>query len=340
MPDRGLVSLVLVTLALAPLTASGGPPGMVRAAEAIGGSIDLPLPGPSPPAPDDPYWGEQWGPRASNFPAAWLTTRGSSIFTVAVLDSGIGSHPDLQDAVCQRGSDLTGGNWMDLDPHGTKVAGILAARSGNAIGISGLADACLIDIRILDSQGFGTWAHVLEGIDEARAFHARIVLMSIAGTGAPPAVEAAIHQGVEEGMLFIAAAGNAPCSVSDPGTVQQPASFHDVVAVAAARRFGSDAITMPWEGSSCGPEVDLVAPGVSIMTTEVEGYGLATGTSFAAPFVAGAALLVWTKHPDWTPLRVRCALEKSAHPIVATPGSWGDGLLDAAGALATDGKSC
>lgn len=222
--------------------------------------------------PNDPLWSGQWGPAAIGAPVAWQTTRGSHAVRVAVIDTGILSyHPDLMpntalsDPSC--GPDagfLLGVQTPALDDHyhGTHVAGTIGAVTGNSLGVAGMAQVCLQAVKVLTSQGMGTWEDAAEGLMFAADSGARVASMSFGGTFKSPVLEAAVAHALDRGMLLVAAAGNDWCS---PGydSVGYPAAFPGVLAVSALAPPGNSLAYF----SSCGEEVGIAAPGQDIQST-------------------------------------------------------------------------
>ena len=211
---------------------------------------------------------------------------------VAVIDTGIDyTHEDL-DANYKGGYDFV---FNDPDPfdnynsHGTHVAGIIAAER-NGIGVVGVApNASLYAVRVLDSAGFGNAGWVIAGIEWAVENDMDVVVMSFSTREDSQSLRDACRSASDAGVLLVAAAGNTP------GNVTYPARYDSVIAVTATDLNDSQASFSP-----IGPEVELAAPGVNIMsTTRGDGYGDLSGTSQAAPHVAGtAALIISSNLPD------------------------------------------
>ncbi|MDH4117049.1 MAG: S8 family peptidase [Acidimicrobiia bacterium] len=221
-------------------------------------------------------------------PPAWPCSEGKAI-KVAVLDTGIDySHPDL--AVNYRGGAsfvADESDPMDYNGHGTHCAGTIAAAFTGA-GVVGVApSAYLIAAKVLSRSGRGAWSNLIAGIDYAvNDRGARILSMSLGAAAAPTAVEAMCTMAWEKGALLIAAAGNAA------GPVGAPAAYESVMAVSAIDDQGSLA-----SFSNRGPEVELCAPGVQVLSTAPGGgYRRLSGTSMACPHVAGAAAVAWGAH--------------------------------------------
>lgn len=253
---------------------------------AVGGAPRLVIEGqPSPLAETVPA-----GVAQIKAPAAWDCSRGKAI-KVAVVDTGIdGTHPDLA-ANYKGGTSFvpTEGTPMDFNSHGTHCAGTIGAEI-NGAGVVGVAPAAyLYAVKVLDKTGSGQFSWIISGIDWCISHGIRIVSMSLGGGAAPAALETMCNTAWSKGLLLVAAAGN---SGPGPNTVGFPAKYKNVIAVSAID--GSNVIA---SFSSRGPEVELCAPGVNVLSTiPGGGYGSKSGTSMACPHVSGAAAVVWGAH--------------------------------------------
>jgi subtilisin family serine protease len=246
---------------------------------------------------------------------------------VGVVDSGVdGSHPALADRVLL-GADLVDGGPGNFDPlgHGTQVAGIIAGR-----GVGVAPNARILPVRVLDARGAGTVARLARGIRWAADSEARVINASVETGGPARALERALDYAWARRAIVIAIAGNAG------GAVQFPAAYPKAVAVGATGRAKTVA---PFSGR--GLELDLVAPGIAVRTTAVGGgYLDASGTSVAAPYVAGAAALLLGQDPELGNEELVARLQRSARDL-GSPGDdavYGAGLLDIAAALETSGS--
>ncbi|MFC0623351.1 S8 family serine peptidase [Kribbella deserti] len=263
-------------------------------------------------------------------PAAWQGGHTGAGTKVAVLDTGIDTtHADLSDAVVQQ-QDFTGSEYGadDRSGHGTHVASTITGRGGSHQGVAPGTE--LLNGKVLGDDGSGSESAVLAGMEWAVAHGADVVNMSLSssdpGNGSTPLEQAVDRLTAETGALFVVAAGN-----EGPGsqTIGSPASADSALAVGAVDR--SDQLA-PF--SSRGPrrgdgaiKPDLTAPGVGIVAARAQhatigdpvgtGYSRLSGTSMAAPHVAGAAAILAGQHPDWTPGQLKAALMGSAEP---TPG--------------------
>jgi subtilisin family serine protease len=269
-------------------------------------------------------------------PDAWRATRGQSV-RVAVLDTGLdGSHPDLAGAVDDVADFSTArGGAIDRVGHGTHCAGIIAARE-NDRGVIGVAPECRLLIgKVLGDDGAGDDRAVAAGIDWAVAAGADVISMSLGSPTPSDAIAAAVRRAAAAGRFVVCAAGND----GRANSVNYPARLADVVAVGAVDRHGKLC-----EFSSRGDEVDVCGPGQDVLSTYLNGgYARLSGTSMAAPFVAGVVALALAKHRiagGATPIEsssdlvehlLRTAID--AGPAGRDPG-YGYGLVSPAGLLA------
>lgn len=235
--------------------------------------------------PNDARYGEQWALPVIGLPQAWENLPSRTV-TVAVIDSGVCmNHPDLQGRITQ-GYDFVDD---DNDPsdtfgHGCGVAGVIAANSNNSIGIAGVApNVQIMPLRVLDGVGLGSYSNIASAIVYAVDNGAEIINLSLAGPTSSSILEAAVAYAVDSGVVVIAAAGN----FGREGAYY-PAAYPSVIAVGSV-----DPVTFAQSSfSNYGSDIDVWAPGRDILTTNMMGdYEFVSGTSFAAPIVAGITAL-------------------------------------------------
>ncbi|WKN30207.1 S8 family peptidase [Porifericola rhodea] len=221
-------------------------------------------------------------------PNAWLATQGIGI-KVAILDTGIDyNHPDLKDNYKFGVSFIDDeSSPMDFNGHGTHCAGTVAAAI-NGQGVVGAApSAYLYAVKVLSRTGSGAWSSLIAGIDWCiNKKNMDVISMSLGGSSAPSAVESICQAAWNKGAVLVAAAGN------NNGPVIAPAKYPSVIAVSAI-----DSANAKASFSCFGPEVELCAPGVQVLSTKVGGgYVKLSGTSMACPHVAGAAAIARGTH--------------------------------------------
>ncbi|GEP02757.1 S8 family serine peptidase [Methylobacterium oxalidis] len=248
--------------------------------------------------------------------------------TVAVIDSGIDeAHPALQGAVSERYDALGGARGPEPHPHGTAVAGILAARAQLA---SAAPEARLLAARAFSGEtaagAQGTTLHVLRAVDWAARARARVVNMSFAGPQ-DAALARFLEAGTRAGTVYVAAAGNA--GPASPPLF--PAADPNVIAVTA-----TDAEDRLFPAANRGAHVCVAAPGVEVLVAAPSAaYGFSSGTSMAAAQVSGIVALMLQARPALSPAEIRAGLARGARDLGA-PGpdpEFGAGFADAEGIL-------
>ncbi|HEY3312819.1 MAG TPA: S8 family serine peptidase [Anaerolineales bacterium] len=264
--------------------------------------------------PDDPKWAQQYGPAHLKAPAAWDVTTGSAAVIVAIVDSGIDSaHPEFAGRLLPGVDFVDSDNTpQDLCGHGTHVAGILAARGNNQVGIAGIAwQTSLLPVRVLDGYCNGSTASVAEGLVWAAERGARVINLSL-GTPVPSTLlENGSYYAYTHGAALFAAAGN-----SGTSPVVYPAAYPWVMAVGATDQSDARA-----GYSNTGAALDLMAPGSKILSTTPLGsfyyktaqgvpseYGVLSGTSMATAHASGAAALLASLPAFDTPDKIYQAL--------------------------------
>ncbi len=288
----------------------------------------------------DPELDSAWGVKRIGAGLVHDTGQFGAGVRVAVIDTGIDyTHLDLNTYV--GGFDFVNGDADPMDDHfhGTHVAGTIAA-SDNGTGVVGVAPlALLYGLKVLSASGSGSWSNVIAALEWA-VDHGIQVTNNSYGSGGNPGtiVEAAFNNSAAAGIVHIAAAGNSGTCDGAQNTVGYPASYASVVAVAA-----TDATDARACFSSTGPNVEIAAPGVRILSTYLGNrYAWASGTSMASPHVAGVAALVIAagiedaNHDGRINDEVRAALTATALDL-GTPGRdtfYGFGLVDAVAAVA------
>ncbi|MFD2419605.1 type VII secretion-associated serine protease mycosin [Amycolatopsis pigmentata] len=299
--------------------------GVVLPAPAAADSSAAPLPNGQKgclPAPPSTQSAVPWAQSELAPQRVWPLTKGAGI-TVAVVDTGVDAHtPQLAGRV-SGGKDVTaGGGSADDDcfGHGTFVAGIIAAAIAPDTGFSGVApEATILPIRVAKATDDGspptlTADGMAAGIRAAVDGGARVINISASTTAPDAGLADAVQYAAQRDVVLVASAAN---SAKNGDPVTYPAAYPSVIAVGAVDATGKRA-----DFSQTGPFLSLVAPGVSVASIGPRGAGhwLGSGTSYAAPFVAGAAALVRAYHPTLTAAEVKHRLEVTAdHPAAALP---------------------
>jgi subtilisin family serine protease len=260
--------------------------------------------------PNDPAWPDQWGLRTAGFPKAWDVTRGSKDVVVAVLDTGVDkNHPELKGGLVP-GRDIVNNDSDPADDngHGTAVAGIVAARGNNGIGLAGACWACLVmPVKVLGKDGTGTTADVAAGLIWAADHGAKVINLSLGSPGTTAALSEAVDYAERKDVVVVAAAGNSSAS-----TPFYPAADGSVIGVAASNE--SDQL---YSWSNRGAWVQVTAPGCNDAPWPGGGYVSFCGTSSAAPLVAGIAALVRSAKPTATAIETAQAVNKTVDAVPA-----------------------
>ncbi len=245
---------------------------------------------------------------------------------IAILDSGVDAGNDINLAYSVSlvpGEEEMTPIFMDGTGHGSSVASLIAA-TDNGEGITGInPDAEIYSIRVLDDFNEAPLSRVIEGIYMAIDLDVNIINMSFGLDTYSEALQEAIQDAEDAGILVVAAAGN-----TGDEAVQYPAAYDEVMAVGSVDKEGEVA-----KDSAKGEEVEIVAPGEVVRTTGFVGTEeVVSGTSLAAPQIAAVASLVWEKDPSVSADFVRGLLNESAN-LYGDQEEYGNGLVDAEYAL-------
>ncbi len=273
--------------------------------------------------PDDPMLPQQWGLRRVGTERSWDVTCGAGV-TVAVVDTGVACEnhgeftriPDLAGTRCISGWNFVSGDnhANDDQGHGTHVAGTIAQTTNNHLGTAGVAYcATIMPVKVLDARGRGTLANVAEGIRWAADHGAQVINLSLGGGGRSKVMGQAVAYARSHGTTVVCAAGN------NGRYVESPANEPGSIAVSAIDEGDQIAFF-----SSRGPEVDIAAPGVRILQQTIcengrnrcEQFAAWSGTSMAAPHVAGIAALLYSvgvTDPDAVEDALKTYASKPAH---------------------------
>ncbi|MBC7462070.1 MAG: peptidase S8 [Thermoleophilia bacterium] len=276
--------------------------------------------------PNDTFLTAQWGLAAIGAESAWELARGTGV-TIAVVDTGVGYvHPDLKSRV-DLGRDFVDNDDdpMDVQGHGTHVAGTAAGTADDAFGVAGVApNSRILAVRVLDKDGAGNYSTVASGIVYAADKGAKVINLSLGGPDPSTALEEAINYATTRGAIVTCASGN-----EGTKTMGYPASYEGCTSVGATDDSDTRA---PF--SNVGPGLDLTAPGVQILSSTIGGGHEAwDGTSMATPFVSGTAALLYGQ--GLTRRDVLAAMTSTAHDLgpAGYDTSFGAGRIDAAAAV-------
>lgn len=286
--------------------------------------------------PDDPYLQYQYalvnigqvyfpGTGQSGTPGSdikategWEWTTGSEDVIVAVIDSGVaGDHEDLV------GKTVPGYNFVadnddayDDHGHGTLVASIIAANTDNGVGVAGVSwHSKIMPIKTMASSGYGSYLAIAAGIRYAADNGAHVINLSVGGSAASFILEEACQYAFDSGAVLVVSAGNTHSSV------HYPAAYDDYCIAVAATDANDERTT--W--SNYGPQIDVAAPGAYIWGAKIypndpdnlDSYNWGSGTSYAAPLVAGAAALLIAQKPFLLNSQVMSLIKYTADDVNA-----------------------
>ena len=323
--------------------------------------------------PNDPLWPQQWGPRQVRAPAAWATSTGAGT-VVAVVDSGVDlTHPDLAGQLvpgatffgCGDKGPCGNGDWQsgggEDEPHGTHVAGIVAAATDNGTGVAGVApDAKVMPVKVIDAAG-GSFEEIAAGVRWSADNGADVINMSLGAlpgvqaleiTGVFPEIKDAIAYANSKGVTVVVAAGNdsAPLcgspAFNDGALCVTATDSNEAKAWYANHSFKPDLLAVAGPGGQgalfCEEDIVSTVPeGTETVCGEgTPGYDYYAGTSMAAPHVAGVAALLAAQ--GRTNTQIYDVLTSTARkPLTDVRGVYdpvyGYGIVDAQAAVAAPG---
>jgi subtilisin len=232
---------------------------------------------------------------------------GGATVSVAILDTGIDTaHPDLKRRIedckdfTQAKQPVVNGKCADQNGHGTHVAGIIAADGGeDGRGVFGMAPGSHIKAYKVCGPSGSCWSDdIAVALRTAADNHAQIVNMSLGSDSLSTLIGDAVAYAISKGVLVVAAAGN---DGDYAGSIDYPAARTDVVAVGA---LDADLVIADWSSRGINEtttayvveegDIEFAAPGVNIESTFTGGgYAILSGTSMAAPHIAGLAAVLW-----------------------------------------------
>lgn len=299
-------------------------------------------------APNDPYWtgGNLWGLQKIQMLSAWALSTGTREIVVANLDTGVNyNHPDLTANMWRNPGEVAGNGVdddrngyvddvygidtynddsdpMDDHGHGTHTAGTIGATGNNGVGVVGVNwNVQILPCKFIGSGGTGTDFGAIECFEYITALKQRGVNIRVSSNSwgnprdtslpFPQAMKDAIDDAGASGIVNVFAAGNQGTNIDsnpfDPAAFTSPS----IVSVAA-----SDSADQRASYSNFGAtSVDLAAPGSSILSTRGTGYSSSSGTSMAAPHVAGAAALLAGYKPTLTVAGIKALLTSTVDTL-------------------------
>jgi thermitase len=292
--------------------------------------------------PNDARFGELWGfNQASDAdidaPEGW-DAGGLGGFPatggvkVGIVDTGIdNAHEDLAGKMVDCGSasvlfgTVSSGSCADDNDHGTHVAGTIAGKANNGVGVAGVAFNSSLGIcKALNAVGSGSTAGVANCVTWLAQRGAKVISLSLGG-GASTTLQTAVRN-ASSSALIVAAAGN-----DGNATLNYPAAYPEVVSVAATDNRDARA-----SFSNANSDVEIAAPGVNVLSAKRGGgYVAFSGTSMATPHVSGVAALIWGRNPTWTVSQVRSKLDAAVDDLgpVGRDTSYGFGRVNLLKAL-------
>ncbi|MFC6457420.1 S8 family peptidase [Paenibacillus vulneris] len=250
-----------------------------------------------------------WGIRHIRAPQAWKKSKGDRIH-IGVIDTGADyTHPDLRNCL-SHGINLLNRFLLPNDDngHGTHIAGTIAASSRQR-GILGVAPEALIHpVKAFDHQGSAFVSDIINGIDWCVKNQIHIINMSFGMKTYSKALELAVRNAYEAGVIVVASSGNE----GKKAGIDYPARLRQVIAVGATTRRGQIA---PF--SNISKKIDIYAPGERVYSTWLRGkYHELSGTSMATSHVTGVIALMLAKKPGLKPMQVKTIIKKNAKLIL------------------------
>jgi len=256
--------------------------------------------------PNDPnYKSQTLSLNVINAAAGWDILKGGGPI-IAIVDSGVASHPDLPPLL--NGYSAVAGLSPNNDKlgHGTNVAGVVGMIGDNGIGGAGINwGATILPVKADDASCVLSVANVSKGIIWAADNGAKIINLSLGTTADSATLKSAVDYAYNKGCALFAATGNASL-----GSIDYPARYTNVMAVGSSNNGTSRVVT-----SNYGPNINIVATGGYNTTMASGTYGSVSGTSFATPQVASLASMIWALNPGLSNEQVYRLIEQGAKPI-------------------------
>jgi subtilisin family serine protease len=284
--------------------------------------------------PNDPNYSALWGMRKPgpsvggiDAPHAWMVTTGSNDVVIAVIDTGVDrAHADLQGNMWTNPGEIAGNGVDDdrngfiddvhgwdfgdndsnpTDPrgHGTHVAGTIAARGNNGVGVSGVCwNARIMAVKFFPTLGPGSTSDAVRCVNYVRTMGAKVSNNSWGGGAYSQSLRDAIAQAGQAGSLFVASAGNEAWDNDIMLTYPASYTLDSIVAVAST----DESERLSYFSNYGATTVDLAAPGSNVLSLQPGGtYFYRSGTSMAAPHVTGVVGLLLSRNPNLTPAEMK-----------------------------------
>lgn len=271
----------------------------------------------------------QWNLPVIGTEQGWNVTRGNEEIQIAIVDTGVDlNHPDLKNRLVKGYNVIDDRSEPDDDNgHGTHVAGIIASETNNNEGVAGMTwYSKIMPVKAMGAKGYGTTFDISKGIVWAVDHGADVINLSLGNYQPSKVLEEAVRYAYENNVVMVSAAGND--SSNQP---TYPSAYPEVISVAAVDYNGNRA-----SFSNYGDYIDIAAPGVYIPSTYFnEQYAALSGTSMAAPHVAGLAALIKSANPGLTSSQVIRIIKNSAIDLgeQGKDVQFGNGLIDVNSAL-------
>jgi subtilisin family serine protease len=307
--------------------------------------------------PNDPRFNDQWGLQSISAQQAWQYGTGSKDVVVAIIDSGIDlTNQDLKNNLWTNPGEIAGdgidnenngyiddvNGWnfannsndvQDRYGHGTHVAGIIGAEGRNSLGVTGINwNVSLMALKFMDDKGVGDTGGAIRAMDYIsmmkNTYGVNVVVANASwggGTGFSNMLYGGINRLNDAGIVLTVAAGNN--GSNNDITLRYPSCYDstNIISVGALSSYSNGLVSFSNYGATT---VDLAAPGSAVLSTiPWNNYGYLSGTSMAAPMVAGAVALLKSIKPSLTVSEVKGAIFSSV-----------DKVSELFGKVATNGK--
>ena len=285
---------------------------------------------------------------------AWDIQTGSKDVVVAVVDTGVDyTHPDLKNNIWTNAAEANGkagvdddangfiddihgynfvadnGDPKDDNGHGSHCSGTIGAEGNNGTGIVGVNwHVSIMAVKFLDQDGGGSLENAVKALDYAIKMKAQVLSNSWGGNGQSDILKDAVGRTQAAGQLFVAAAGNnSGDNDSDDTAIPSTYPYDNILSVAAVDNRGQ----LAYFSNFGAKRVHVAAPGVNVYSTSMNGrFETLTGTSMAAPHVAGIAALLLANEPGLTDLQVKSRIIAAARPLKGLGGKTvSGGIADA-----------